>query len=679
MGNSTSQVENTHDELELGNTRSSPTTPYHGKNLPGKPPEVLVLPSSPSRLPTTTPKHLHFTPNNKSSDPRRASSSESVSSGSPPPSPNHTGLAALGSNSFVDDPPSLGYTQSAANLRRDFLFLHARTVPEQAKFWKELCSQFVLSKYALKDEEVVLSNLINEYDMSKQTLDRIFQSAADENAIGLTREEFKAALKKIRIEFVGRSPDEKESHFRDFFHAIDQDNSGTITPEEFRAMKNIKLAMLSLRESDQPNSHIRILDMVPHPERLQTLDTKDSEEEFLFGHRNTKCCMRWVLLQDSCKSNILKVAVKYSIHPIATEDFLTLRSQKATIKAYHPHHFVVLPCFSLSRELLQTTNNFRGNRSAENLDVQATGLYRDLQENILVCNAALLVSGAPKFETIITTNSEWVHFCRCDCVGDRCKVPLSDESNTSVSIFDKLIKRATSGHDIARQDQNMSDWWLYEIIDFVVDSYNPVVDAYQVLVDIIYTQLTTNEERVDRGAIKALLFMRQDLVCLRASLRPIQAVIHRIIVHPDFAQVTHFLRDVEDNVVIALEQIHGMLETCQLMQEQYSNFRESRSTDNLFLLTTVTFVFIPSQFLTGMFGMNFAGPNGSTIPLMKDKNGFVYFWVLVVLATLIALTALGWLKCRKTGRRADQRTLRESRARPLMQRGMTLEEALKMD
>ena len=49
------------------------------------------------------------------------------------------------------------------------------------------------------------------------------------------------------------------------------------------------------------------------------------------------------------------------------------------------------------------------------------------------------------------------------------------------------------------------------------------------------------------------------------------------------------------------------------------------------VLTLVTTIFCPAQFLCGVYGMNFVDDTGRpAIPELLWKNGYLYFWLLIV-------------------------------------------------
>ena len=62
----------------------------------------------------------------------------------------------------------------------------------------------------------------------------------------------------------------------------------------------------------------------------------------------------------------------------------------------------------------------------------------------------------------------------------------------------------------------------------------------------------------------------------------------------------------------------------------------------MYVLTVVTTIFIPAQFLTGVYGMNF-----DVMPELHYANGYYVFWIVLicVVTTLLAFFKFGlkWL------------------------------------
>ena len=71
-----------------------------------------------------------------------------------------------------------------------------------------------------------------------------------------------------------------------------------------------------------------------------------------------------------------------------------------------------------------------------------------------------------------------------------------------------------------------------------------------------------------------------------------------------------------------------MADLCESYSQEYSGYGDKRMNDILFVLTIVTTLFVPAQFFTGVFGMNFVKPDGSpNMPLLNWKYGYFFFLV----------------------------------------------------
>jgi Mg2+ and Co2+ transporter CorA len=118
-----------------------------------------------------------------------------------------------------------------------------------------------------------------------------------------------------------------------------------------------------------------------------------------------------------------------------------------------------------------------------------------------------------------------------------------------------------------------------------------------------------------------------------------------LLVSPRIADDTaQFIRDVEDNLVQALEDAQEQSDRCDQLLSQHQQHQESRMNSTLFLLTITTATFLPGQFLSSVYGMNFVYGDESSMPLMTDKNGFVVWVAIVAFVTTIALMAFCNLK-----------------------------------
>jgi Mg2+ and Co2+ transporter CorA len=103
-------------------------------------------------------------------------------------------------------------------------------------------------------------------------------------------------------------------------------------------------------------------------------------------------------------------------------------------------------------------------------------------------------------------------------------------------------------------------------------------------------------------------------------------VLKNLIESRDFDEaVTAYVRDVHDHVVQVLDDIELHLQMCRLLSEDYREARANQMNYVIYTLTIVTTVFLPAQFLTGVYGMNF-----DNMPELHERYGYALFWVFVL-------------------------------------------------
>merc|ERR1711879_680608 len=68
---------------------------------------------------------------------------------------------------------------------------------------------------------------------------------------------------------------------------------------------------------------------------------------------------------------------------------------------------------------------------------------------------------------------------------------------------------------------------------------------------------------------------------------------------------------------------------CGILKEASERARDKSMNQTLFALSLITAVFLPMQFITGLYGMNFVKDDGSpNIPELTWERGYYYFWGL---------------------------------------------------
>jgi Mg2+ and Co2+ transporter CorA len=91
-----------------------------------------------------------------------------------------------------------------------------------------------------------------------------------------------------------------------------------------------------------------------------------------------------------------------------------------------------------------------------------------------------------------------------------------------------------------------------------------------------------------------------------------------------------------------LDEIERLDDRRESLVDVYREQKQENASKVLLFLTLVTSLFIPGQFLTGIWGMNF-----ETMDELSWKYGYLMFWVLFICMTagsLGFLYYLGFLK-----------------------------------
>lgn len=104
--------------------------------------------------------------------------------------------------------------------------------------------------------------------------------------------------------------------------------------------------------------------------------------------------------------------------------------------------------------------------------------------------------------------------------------------------------------------------------------------------------------------------IKQDIAEVTRLLRPMRRQVLNHICDDlrTSAMVVMYLEDVKDHLEQSLDDLQAFYDTtCRGLDVDYDSNSDRRMNQTLYLLTLITSILIPGQFLTGLFGMNFVG------------------------------------------------------------------------
>ena len=166
---------------------------------------------------------------------------------------------------------------------------------------------------------------------------------------------------------------------------------------------------------------------------------------------------------------------------------------------------------------------------------------------------------------------------------------------------------------------------LYNILDFQVDQYFPVVENFQKKIEEIEQKVftrPTSEIMVEVFDLKkALMRLRriaghQRGILTRLSRREFPVIDERSAIN---------LRDVYDNLVRITDLADSYRELVSDALAAHLSIVSNRTNEIMRLLTVITTLFIPLTFIVGVYGMNF-----ERMPELHWRYGYLFVWIVMI-------------------------------------------------
>lgn len=181
------------------------------------------------------------------------------------------------------------------------------------------------------------------------------------------------------------------------------------------------------------------------------------------------------------------------------------------------------------------------------------------------------------------------------------------------------------------------DRLAHQVLDFLVDHYQPVLDELRAEIEEIEaTVLTKNTSSL----IPELLHARSDINLLRQIVRPQRDVITRL-AHGDSKMVRALLlpyfRDLRDNLIRIEETAAGFADQILISFDLYLSKSDYEANQGIKTLTALTAITLPVTIISTWYGMNF-----SHMPELHSPYGY-----LICLVVTLIFTALMWMWCKR--------------------------------
>jgi len=413
--------------------------------------------------------------------------------------------------------------------------------------------------------------------------------------------------------------------------------------QEFEAVVSRTVLARLVTCIEQRPSSLRCLKVTDYgarsiePENSQPL-SESKCRQFFFGHRpmtSPDGGVRWVHVTGLELSVVLALAVKYSLHPLAVED--TIQQNPCKIDRYGDHYFGTIERISL-------TQKFKEGEV-------------DGEVEVLGHHVSFFCSGAPRMDTVITVCQEDQSFEKeWPGVGTNKAPSALQRPELYLAKIEKRLRQPMS-----RLRERRANFFVHAVLDICADEISDVVRAFGNRLQALERDANAGNE-MDAGGAEAAK-MRVQLALVDRRAKSLQRVLRRLMADSDFSEgMASYLHDVVDHLEEARDDSGRLAEKCIGIQhlhdrlaelEQDNMFKKQelvrakqadRLNNILFVLTLVTTIFCPVQFLCGVYGMNFVDEDGRpTIPELLWRHAYLYFWLIVVSYLIAAFASAAYL------------------------------------
>jgi magnesium transporter len=177
-----------------------------------------------------------------------------------------------------------------------------------------------------------------------------------------------------------------------------------------------------------------------------------------------------------------------------------------------------------------------------------------------------------------------------------------------------------------------ADGQLYRVLDTLVDAHLPILGEFEDCLERLSDAAVRDGQYEEIGDV---VDARRRLVAFRRLLAPQRDVLSAI-ARRENALIAEksllYFRDVSDHLQREYESIESLRELAQSVMEVHLAVSERRQNQVVTRLTIVSTIFLPLNFVTGFFGMNF-----THLPFSDDRFLAAALAAMVILPTTLVL------------------------------------------
>lgn len=203
-----------------------------------------------------------------------------------------------------------------------------------------------------------------------------------------------------------------------------------------------------------------------------------------------------------------------------------------------------------------------------------------------------------------------------------------------------------------------TDYLYYALLDEVIDKYFPILDRLNHQLATIEEEIMTGDQHArDKETIQQIHHAKSDLLLLYRTIWPVSDIISMIMREetPLITKATRgFLRDCYDHSMQANELTQFYRDTASGLLNTFLAYEGHKTNEIVKVLTMVSAIFIPLNFIAGIYGMNFdTEVSPLNMPELEWYFGYPFamgLMLLVGVGMLVFFKRRGWIESLKASR-----------------------------
>ena len=414
-------------------------------------------------------------------------------------------------------------------------------------------------------------------------------------------------------------PCDPGDEFEAFVAQLDEDKSGGITYDEFLcAVQEIKLAQLFspeyvktlMEEYARVHGHaapVAKLGSIEYStDRIRSAYPIEGLEKFMYSKQPNWANVRWINVEGSDPLMMRRLAVRYRLHPLAVEDTLDADLERPKYEQYDEHSLLVLQTVH-ARDLNKASEYQRMYRASLYVRDNDVSPFDSMGKAELERRLDELAMGR------IMTPPEQLSVYVMD------NVVISVQKSSSL-LWSTLKRRLDMSYSKVRQSGTA--FLVNSIVDVCVDELSPIAHTYGAKVAMLSRLLRHDPRNFNADRLARC---SKEIKGLKLLCKPLREMTTQLMKSKDFeGETLRYFRDVQDHVMVIDETCDHLLDRCRSLVDDCHNARHAQQSEVSYTLTLVATVFLPAQFLTGLYGMNFVN-----MPELQCEYGYMIWWGVV--------------------------------------------------